>query len=568
MDFSCINQDVNPAGELHLLDEIMEISDCIFTPIVDNTRWEYHHTEAGDFSDYKAPAWNDGEHAYINRAWYEPIILHHIYPNKCVTCYVCRCRVEMFYAANIPLAEIVKKKTSRFKHGLRTAQMNGVRPHFLFGSREKRERLNPIQLQPLQREYSFFSQYHPSQGFMTVASDKKKIEELLDELNPYLKDYENSSTPSRATCAVVPSATGTKEPLLPAPSSPIKDVKNNMKSAESYVPSESRRTLDMHGSVYEGEYCGPEKHGRGVLTFANGDRYEGLFKDDRMHGKGVFVYGNGDVYRGSWAHGFRHGKGEYSVHNGESNIQEVYSHGKKLRGKFVREDEVFWGGYHNGCKHGLGKLIAISTGDMYEGGFKEGLFDGKGVLVSGTGDHYEGQFRAGLKHGQGKQIYQTGEEYEGSFRNGIRECSRAVYKSQEGDVYNGPWKNGEKHGMFTVKYANGDVFVGTYKHDKKDGRGKYTYCCCDVYTGEFKNDVFDGIGTMRYANGAEKRGTWKDGAPSTPVYGTGQKSIRVDRQRSAGEMHVQRALSNGSLLATRTMSSSSLHSLAYQPGVL
>lgn len=231
----------------------------------------------------------------------------------------------MFYAANIPLAEIVTKKTSRFKHGLRTAQMNGVRPHFLFGSREKREGLNPIQLQPLQREYSFFSKYHPSRGFMTVASDKQKIEDLLEELNPYLKH--SAEATKHQSAAPTPIVTNYS---IPVPSSPIKDIKNNMKAAESFASIESRRTLDMHGSTYEGEYCGPEKHGRGVLTFANGDKYEGLFKDDRMHGKGMYVYGNGDVYTGMWAYGFRHGKGEYSVLNGETNIQEVYSHGKNF----------------------------------------------------------------------------------------------------------------------------------------------------------------------------------------------------------------------------------------------
>ena len=34
-DFSCINQDGNPAGELQQLDKIVEMCDCLITPIVD-----------------------------------------------------------------------------------------------------------------------------------------------------------------------------------------------------------------------------------------------------------------------------------------------------------------------------------------------------------------------------------------------------------------------------------------------------------------------------------------------------------------------------------------------------
>ncbi len=84
LDFGCIDQDGNPAGELKMLDKIVEISDCIFTPIYDPdpTSWKLPPFINNIYKEYNSPAWIGTPHSYLNRGW---------------------CRVEMFYAANIPL---------------------------------------------------------------------------------------------------------------------------------------------------------------------------------------------------------------------------------------------------------------------------------------------------------------------------------------------------------------------------------------------------------------------------------------------------------------------------------
>jgi hypothetical protein len=79
LDFGCMDQDGNPAGELKQLDMIMKIADCIFTPIVDP---DWQQWELGNFKDiyedYKAKNWNDGNFAYVNRGslvnYYNPKI--------------------------------------------------------------------------------------------------------------------------------------------------------------------------------------------------------------------------------------------------------------------------------------------------------------------------------------------------------------------------------------------------------------------------------------------------------------------------------------------------------------
>ncbi len=44
---------------------------------------------------------------------------------------------------------------------------------------------------------------------------------------------------------------------------------------------------------------------------------------------------------------------------------------------------------------------ALDYWRMYEGGFEEGLRQGRGVLRFSNGEWFEGQFRAGLPWGQG-----------------------------------------------------------------------------------------------------------------------------------------------------------------------
>lgn len=116
LDFGCINQNGNPAGELKQLDKIIECSDCIFTPIVDkqHDQWDMPASSSDFYRDYLAPAWIAPRHGYLDRGW---------------------CRVEMFYASNIPVGPVAKAKSTKFRHGMRSAVMDGQgrRPHFLFG---------------------------------------------------------------------------------------------------------------------------------------------------------------------------------------------------------------------------------------------------------------------------------------------------------------------------------------------------------------------------------------------------------------------------------------------------
>ena len=72
---------------------------------------------------------------------------------------------------------------------------------------------------------------------------------------------------------------------------------------------------------YRGEFRAGRKHGRGVKTWANGDRYAGDFVDDKKQGKGQFIWGRGrfegERYDGDWLNDQRNGQGTQRWPNGD-----------------------------------------------------------------------------------------------------------------------------------------------------------------------------------------------------------------------------------------------------------
>ena len=59
------------------------------------------------------------------------------------------------------------------------------------------------------------------------------------------------------------------------------------------------------------------KHGRGKLTYSNGDLYEGQFANNLYEGFGIYYFRNNDRYEGNWSKGCREGKGKLTKATGE-----------------------------------------------------------------------------------------------------------------------------------------------------------------------------------------------------------------------------------------------------------
>jgi len=85
-------------------------------------------------------------------------------------------------------------------------------------------------------------------------------------------------------------------------------------------------------------------------------------------------------------------------------------------------------------------------------------------------------------------------------------------KDGKGGEYTGNINaDGDRHGNGVMKWDNGDVYEGEFKNDLIDGQCTYIWANGDMYEGECKNDKLDGQGTYWWPDGSVYRGGYKQG---------------------------------------------------------
>ncbi|ORZ41558.1 hypothetical protein BCR44DRAFT_1423058 [Catenaria anguillulae PL171] len=77
-------------------------------------------------------------------------------------------------------------------------------------------------------------------------------------------------------------------------------------------------------SRYVGEYHDNMRHGQGAMVYPDGSRYKGQWQNGRRHGKGVYVYPNADVYEGEWVEDMKQGEGVYTFVTTGSKIKGIW----------------------------------------------------------------------------------------------------------------------------------------------------------------------------------------------------------------------------------------------------
>nr|XP_033798826.1 MORN repeat-containing protein 4 isoform X2 [Geotrypetes seraphini] len=79
--------------------------------------------------------------------------------------------------------------------------------------------------------------------------------------------------------------------------------------------------------------------------------------------------------------------------------------------------EEYDGEWKEGRRHGMGQLT-FADGSIYLGQFENGLFSGCGVLTFPDGSRYEGEFVQGKFQGAGVFTRYDNMKFEGEFKNG------------------------------------------------------------------------------------------------------------------------------------------------------
>ena len=166
------------------------------------------------------------------------------------------------------------------------------------------------------------------------------------------------------------------------------------------------------------------------------------------------------------------------------------------------------GGFKNGLFNGQG-VITWSNGDQYEGEFKDGLMHGHGVSKLPDGSVYTGEYVRGLESGHGKLKTLLGEEYKGGFKNGLFD-GEGTYVAANGNIFNGTFNKGGFTGSGVLIAKSGASYSGDFVTWEFDGEGVYTLENGDIYTGHFASNLPDGEQDVKYAMGDHYKGGMKD----------------------------------------------------------
>ena len=254
----------------------------------------------------------------------------------------------------------------------------------------------------------------------------------------------------------------------------------------------------------------------GEIYFNDGLVYKGSFSaiswPPIMQGYGeVFDQENNILFKGDFSDGVL--KNESNEVLFERKIMEAP---KYVEHKF--DDSTYVGKEANGKPNGQGKMN-YANGTYYEGIWKDCiLIDGFAKIIFSSGQIFEGEFKAGNYNGKGKNIMANGQVFEGYFKDGEYLSGRYTWPdgciweggfidgifggsgkliSPTNGIFVGELYNGLKSGYGRQDYPNKDYMVGFWElGELKDGKVRLTNMLGYRYEGDYKNGERDGNGKL------------------------------------------------------------------------
>ena len=198
--------------------------------------------------------------------------------------------------------------------------------------------------------------------------------------------------------------------------------------------------------------------------------------------------------------------------------QERYAQWHNCFGRYRAElndknrGDLYEGEFQNGTFNGQGTYTS-ARGEKYIGEYKDGQYHGKGRYFFADGDKYVGEYRDGNLNGQGTYTFANGSKYTGEHKDGKFHGHGTYYHNSpgenKGDVYVGEFSAGAYQGQGTYTFANGNKFVGQFDQNLPSGMGTFYFISGDRYAGEFKGWARHGKGILVYSDGSKQEGWWE-----------------------------------------------------------
>jgi hypothetical protein len=173
------------------------------------------------------------------------------------------------------------------------------------------------------------------------------------------------------------------------------------------------------------------------------------------------------------------------------------------------------------CENGSNAIAEYTTQNggtaKYDGGFKNGEFNGQGKYFQDGELMYDGIWLNGKMDGKGK-YFQDGELMYDGYRKDDRRDGKGKY-FQDGELmYDGYWKDDRRDGKGKYFQDGKLMYDGDWKDDRRTGNGKMFRNGKIYYNGEVIDGVENGTGTYYHENGKEYTVIWKDGKTGENIY--------------------------------------------------
>ena len=289
-----------------------------------------------------------------------------------------------------------------------------------------------------------------------------------------------------------------------------------------------------NGDIYEGDWFEDFRAGKGKTVWANGVYYEGEYLKGKCHGNGFRTYTDNYTYKGQFKDGVRHGKGVLTAPDGTA-VEYYYENDKMVCKVAEATDEIVNRIYGTTPKTSTNQTSAqftgrkeqeFSDGSKYIGDFVNGKMSGKGKYIWKDGSYYEGDFVDGNFQGYGVRVYPSGSRYEGYWVNDLP-SGKGKYTWVDGDYYEGDFLNDKFHGHGKYVYSNGDCYEGAYVNNNRTGKGKYTWSDGTYYEGDFLEGKYHGYGKKTSINGYIYEGEFQN----NKCHGKGRRTSPTGKVR-------------------------------------
>ncbi len=155
----------------------------------------------------------------------------------------------------------------------------------------------------------------------------------------------------------------------------------------------------------------------------------------------------------------------------------------------IGETAIWTGPCKNQRADGKGSLV-WRTGEntqRYQGETRDGHITGQGVYELSLTTRYEGSFKDDDFDGTGTLV-EPGVRYEGQWRSGKRN-GRGLLTTVNGDRYDGEFNDNAMSGRGTLALSDGRKYEGLLTDGKPNGQGSLTDPT-GIYTGAWKNGCF------------------------------------------------------------------------------